>query len=113
MSSTYSNQYALSANGAFRQQVAVAAVSTAEVVIAEINTTTDHANRLALAQQVLFAPDLWAGRMALAVIEANSNVAAAAPNPGSVVDADVFAAMASIWNSFADGLAALQNTKQI
>lgn len=103
--SSYVQQYALSTNAAFRQQVATAAVSTAEVVVAEVNTTQDHANRLALAQQVMGYPDAWAARMALSVVEANTSIANTAPS-GPAVDADVFAAVSAVWNTFADALAA-------
>lgn len=103
--STYVDQYALSTLGNFRQQVASAIVSTAEVVVGEPGATTNHANRLALAQDVLVNHDTWAQRMALAVIEANTSIANTAPN-GPAQDADVFSAVSSIWNVYADAHAA-------
>jgi hypothetical protein len=110
--STYDQQYALSVNAGFQQQCAIALIEQAEVVVAEPGTTVDHANRLSLAQQVMFYPDLWAARMAMAIIQSNTNIQGVAPS-GPAADADVFAGVSSIWTSYADGLAYLQTAKVI
>lgn len=104
--STFGQQYAFSTNAALRQQIAIAAVQQAQVVVAEVNTTQDHTNRLALAQKVMTNPDLWASRIVIPVIEGNANIQNVAPN-GPAVDADVFASISSIWSALSDAFAGI------
>lgn len=104
--STYVQQYALAQNAAFRQQIATALVLTADnVILVEDGGTTNHAARVVLAQAVLMDADLWASRMALAVVEKSTGISDDAPS-GPAADADIFSSVDAIWNYYANALVA-------
>ena len=111
--STQSQQYALAQNGSFQQRCIAAALTYGIGTVFGEGAVTDHANRLALMQQVILFPDVWAARFARACVFANANLQTAAPNDTSATDADISVAVATVWSGLADAAAALQTAKQV
>lgn len=111
--STQSQQYALAQNGNFQQRCIAAALTYGIGTVFGEGAVTNHANRLALMQQVVLFPDTWAARFARACVFANVNLQNAAPNDTTATDADITVAVAAVWSGLADAAAALQTAKQI
>jgi len=74
---TYTELYSLRSDSALRNRVMVACIISAEAVMAEIDTTPNHANRLLWAASVFANPIAETNRMFMAILAANSALAAA------------------------------------
>lgn len=77
------------------QRVAAASVQVAITVMAESDTVTGHAQRVALAQKVLEDPRTWGRLIALGLLVANE------PTSKSVQDAALVTAVTAVWNAYA------------
>lgn len=74
--------------------VKVAIVKAAIAISAEDGETANHANRVALAQQVLQSPQAWAERFIWGVV--TDATVQSAPS-----DANIYNAVAGQWNAYA------------
>jgi hypothetical protein len=102
---TLSDQNTLSKDPSFVGRVQSALVTAALAVIAEAETTADHAARASYARAVLSSPASYAALMAIGVAT-NAQVTADAGSPASqanVTDADIVGAIVSLWNPYAVG----------
>jgi len=70
---TYTELYSLRSDSALRNRVMVACIVSAEAVMAEIDTTPNHANRLLWAASVFANPTTESMRMFMAVLAANKD----------------------------------------
>ena len=70
---TYAELFGLNNDSALRNRVMVACLIAAETVMAELDTTPNHANRLAWAASVFASPAAETKRMFMAVLAANSD----------------------------------------
>lgn len=71
---TYTELYSLRNDSPLRNRVVVACLVSAEVVMAEVDTTPNHVNRLAWAASVFANSVAEAGRMFMAVLAANKSI---------------------------------------
>jgi len=71
---SYAELYGLRNDSALRNRVMVACIIAAEVVMAEVDTTPNHANRLVWAASVFANPVAEASRMFMAILAANSGL---------------------------------------
>lgn len=94
---TRSDQFTLAANGSFQQRCLAAGMKYSIATVVGEGAVTNHADRLALTQQVFLYPDNWKYRIALTCVMANTNLQNAAPSDASATDADIDAAIAAIW----------------
>ena len=70
---TYTELYGLHNDSALRNRVLVASIVAAEMVMGELDTVPNHANRLIWAASVLANPQAEARRMFMAVLAANKD----------------------------------------
>jgi len=70
---TYTELYGLHNDSALKNRVIVACIVAAEVVMDEIGTTPNHANRLLWAASVLASPQVEATRMFWALLAVNKD----------------------------------------
>lgn len=91
---SFSSQYADAHDVAFIKRVEQAAVLAATQIASESTATVNHANRVALATQVLRAPASFAPVFATAVV-ADGTVTAASQ------DAALSSMIAAVWNGVA------------
>lgn len=70
---TYTELYGLHNDSALKNRVVVACIVAAEVVMDELDTTPNHANRLIWAASVLANPQTEATRMYWALLAANKD----------------------------------------
>jgi hypothetical protein len=70
---TYAELYGLKNDSALRNRVLTACVIAAEAVMNEVDTTSNHANRLIWAASVFASPVSEADRMFMAVLAANED----------------------------------------
>ena len=89
-----------SKNGTFRDQNLAAGLKVAFVVLDEVTSVTNHAERLAMAYAVISDPQGWSVRLATAC------VGAAASFTGIPTDAAVEAVLTALWTKFALAFAA-------
>lgn len=74
---TYEEIHALRTDSALRNRVLVACIISAEVIMAEDDTTPNHVNRLPWAAKVFASPATEASRMYWAVLAANKDATVA------------------------------------
>jgi hypothetical protein len=93
----YTDIYSAATDAAhvLRKQVAVALHQQALVVLAELTSVENHAQRVALAQRVLKDPVTWAG-IAIWRVMTNSTVAGA---PATAGDGLVLTVVANSWDA--------------
>ncbi len=91
MALTYKQAREIAVNQDHIATVAVALVKAALDVYAEVDTTPNHANRLALAHDVLLSPESHAKLFIWAV----------AFNATTTADAAILTAVKSVWNYYA------------
>lgn len=77
----------------FRARVIMAATTAALAISSETSTTPDHANRVALAKQVLNAPDNFTYAFAQALASQSID--------DTSTDAQINVGVASVWNGMA------------
>lgn len=90
---TFLEQVELATNNDFIQRVQQAAVKTAIAVMAEDDGAAGHAERCALAHQVLHNPQQSARTLVYGMVTGNIDAYAS--------DSDLEWMMASIWNAYA------------
>lgn len=95
--STRSQQFALAADGSFQQRCLAAAMKYGIATVVGEGAVTNHADRLALTQQVFLYPGNWRERIALTCVMQSTNLQNAAPNDSAAQDADIDTAIAAIW----------------
>lgn len=95
--STRSDQFALANDGAFQQRCLAAGMKYSISTVVPEGAVANHADRLALTQQVFLYPANWSYRIALTCVMANTNLQTAAPTNSAAVDADIDVAIAAIW----------------
>lgn len=117
IASPLDKSYDASQSSRFQQRIALALLDTVVTVANEAGATTNHANRLAFAAQVVIDPLRWARMMAFGLIAVNANIqsaitnAAATADPASgIADADIKAAVAVVWDFYSNAAAALVGT---
>ena len=98
---TYTQQYTLSQDAAFLQQVTVAEIQTSVAVLAEAATTSGHLQRAAFAQRVIQDPTKWAPIIAIVVASQNNNPMTPLTTPSTVADSLVQTAMNAQWTNMA------------
>ena len=98
---TYSELYGLNSDSELRNRVTVACIVAAETVMAEEDTTPNHANRLLWAASVFVSPTVEARRMFMAVLAANKDATVSAIQ--SATDAQIQAVVDSHIDLFATG----------
>jgi hypothetical protein len=105
----------LSVSSRFRQRIVIAELEYAATVLSENPTVPQHDSRMVLANDVLVDPAPWAERMALGCIIANGNIQAAIQpnrppdgNNAAIADADIKAAVSTVWNFYASAAVAQQ-----
>lgn len=115
LTSPLDRSFDFSSNARFQQRIQVALLNEVAIVAGEAGATTDHANRIAFASIVLYNPQSWAQKMALGLIVVNANIQTAITNNTSmdainaaVLDADIEAALVTVWSFFSDAEVALQ-----
>lgn len=75
---TYQELYGLHNDSTLKNKVVAACIIAAETVMAEIDTTPNHADRLLWAAAVFASPQIEASRMYWAVLAANKDAPVAA-----------------------------------
>lgn len=98
---TYNELYGLNSDSELRNRVTMACIVAAETVMAEEDTTPNHANRLVWAALVFASPAMEAKRMFMAVLAANKDADVAAIQ--SATDAQIQAAVDNHVDLFATG----------
>lgn len=95
----YTNLYDLSVDATFLKQVLVAMMAQCAVVLTEAATVAGHTPRANFAVSVLANPTVYQAKFAFAVI----TQAGITPTtvPSTVPDANVQAAVATVWNAMA------------
>lgn len=96
---TYTQQYLLSQDTAFQQQVMVAMLQTAIAVSAETVTTQGHITRAQFAAQVLQNPTKWQPVVAIIIASQNNNPMTPLTTPSTVADSLVQTAMNAQWSN--------------
>jgi hypothetical protein len=84
---------------AWKSRIKARLLQDAFAVINESTGTTNHANRLLLAGNILREPNLWAGRFTVAV--AGASGPASASSLAAVTDAQINTAVDSLLDGFA------------
>lgn len=97
----YTDTYSLAETTIFRQQCMVSLVQAAINIAAEVDTTENHANRVALAHAVLREPERHTNLMSYAI----------AQYAADETDASVDAAVGGVWNAYANAYA--ENTGNV
>ena len=98
---TYAELSSAEQDGTLYTQVLVACWIAANTIMAEVNTTTNHANRLLWAKQVYYDPENTAHRMLRAVLAANQ--ASTLAQIQGATDAQVQTAVTAAVDLFANG----------
>jgi predicted ATPase len=97
---TYQERSAAARDGAFQDRVTIGAVKLSNFISgSEDAGTSNHANRIAFASQVLASPRQYAERLALGVITAS--VADTIETTDDLTDEQVQSALETIWNAYA------------
>lgn len=91
MNGTYYELWELAVQEDLRNRLQIALVDAAIAIYAEAPTTANHANRIALALQVVNSPESYARRMVWAIVKLATTDS----------DADLKAAILVVWNAFA------------
>lgn len=97
----YKDLYGLHNDSELKNRVVVACVVAAEVVMDEIDTTPNHANRLLWAASVLAGPQAEATRMFWALLAANKDMTV--ENIQAATDAQIQGEVAAHIDLFAVG----------
>lgn len=97
-----SNAVKLMRSTDFRDLIQAGTVFQAREVFAEVPTTTNHANRLNMAKQIIASPDLVADRMAN-IIACDQSVASIAPDGdlAGLTDELLVGKIAEVWDPVA------------
>lgn len=98
---TYSQQYTLSQDSTFQQQIMVAMLQTAIAVASEAVTTQGHVTRAAFAVQVLQNPTKWQPIVAIIIASQNNNALTPLTTPSTVADSLIQTAMNAQWSNMA------------
>ncbi len=95
------NLIAAAATNGFRDQVVGSLLAYSIAVLSEGAAVANHANRLALARQIILTPQTQALAMVPGYLQ-NANILAAAGTPASIADADVDAESNTLFNFYAN-----------
>lgn len=96
---TYTQQYLLSQDTAFQQQIMVAMLQAAIAVAGEAVTTQGHVARAQFAAQVLQNPTKWQPIVAIVIASQNNNPMTPLTTPSTVADSLVQTAMNAQWSN--------------
>ncbi len=97
----YIDRNALMTNAEFRGRVRYGMINETNGVLAEDPATDKHAQRVALANGVLAAPDSYVER-AMPILLTDGNVAGSAPDGASLSDETLQGTIGAAWNKIAE-----------
>lgn len=98
-SATYTQQYTLSQDSVFQNQITVAMLQASIAVLAEATTTAGHISRANFARDVIQHPSAWTGIISLAIASQNNNAMTPLTVPSTVADTLIQTAMNAQWTN--------------
>lgn len=117
VTANYARCYELSRHAGFQQRLQIALLNQVAVVAAEDPETFNHSDRLSFGAQVAYNPAPWADKMALGCIVVSSDIQGGVgvnntpdQSNAAVTDAHISAAVAVVWDFYADTAVALAGT---